>query len=143
MALLNYKRMLTAERFCLCQRSQQPQLNRQHLGGEKASFLGWTKCTNVWSAPYRVKWRLNEPACQLSANSAVLLLNTAAELQFKPNSTFAPTPHCSAEAHISTARETEQQVQLPMRSGVFLSSRTSSFYANKDPFWQDLKLRQQ
>lgn len=96
MAPLNYKRMLTAERFCLCQVSQQPPLKEliQHpfsFGGrgwgEKAALLGWTKCSSAQSAAHRSEMEI-ELACQLSANSAVLLLNAAAELSFTRGSTL-------------------------------------------------------
>lgn len=126
MALLNYKRMLTAERFCLCQLSQQPQLKeliQQPLEGEKAALLGWTNCASARFAVHGVKWRLN------------LLVNVLQILQFYfstllPSSSLhavALTPHCSSEARISTAREAEQQVQPPVRSGALFSSRTSGF----------------
>lgn len=67
MALLNYERMLNADRFCLCQLSQQPQLQKLipttfSIGGGKkelAVFLVWPNRASPQSAANRLKSKWN------------------------------------------------------------------------------------
>lgn len=70
MAPLNYKRMLTAERFCLCQVSQQPPLKEliRHPfsfggarggGGESSTFWGGQNVRALSLQRTGAKWRLN------------------------------------------------------------------------------------
>lgn len=65
MALLNYERILNADRFCLCQLSQQPQLKKLipttfSIGGQKkrAVLLAWPNMASPQSAANGLKSKL-------------------------------------------------------------------------------------
>lgn len=115
MALLNYERMLNAERFCLRQLSQQLQLKKLiatifRVGTkiERAALL------DFWSAANGLKWKLN------------LLVKFQQILQFYlskllPSSSLLAVALSTSTSlllrgpYFSNARVTEQQVQPPMK----------------------------